>query len=131
MERTDMGALAVESRPAEHWWHLTEWLRLGGTSGGRLVQPSAPAGPPQSCLPSTTSWQLLKISREETTTSGQPLPGLGQPQSEVPPDVQMEPPAFQFVPDASHPVPGHHCQEPGSLFSASPPRYLHTLIRAP
>lgn len=40
----------------------------------------------------------------DCTTSGQPLPGLGQPQSEVPPDVKMEPPAFQFVPDASHPV---------------------------
>lgn len=75
MERTDMGALTVESRPAEHWWHLTEWLRLGGTSGGRLVQPSAPAGPPQSCLPSTTSWQLLKISREETAP---PLDSLCQ-----------------------------------------------------
>ena len=32
------------------------------------------------------------------------------------PDVQREPPAFQFVPIASCPATGHHWKEPGSLF---------------
>jgi len=47
-------------------------------------------------------WRLHNLS-------GQPVPGLGHPHSEETfPDVQMEPPVFQFVPIASCPVTGHH-----------------------
>lgn len=40
--------------------------------------------------------------------SGQPVTVLSRLYSEVLPDVQAEPPVFQFVPIASYPSTGHH-----------------------
>lgn len=34
------------------------------------------------------------------------------------PDVEREPPVFQFVPVSSFPVPGCHIKEPDSILSA-------------
>jgi len=55
-------------------------------------------------------WRLHNLS-------GQPVPGLSHPHSEKAfPDVQTEPPVFQFVLTASGPGTGHHWKEPGSIF---------------
>ncbi len=61
-------------------------------------------------LPRTMSRWLLNISGGGLyNLPGQPVPVLGHPHSEkVFPDVQTEPPVFQFVPIASGPVTGHH-----------------------
>jgi len=42
------------------------------------------------------------------------------------PDVQREPPVFQFVPIASGPATGHHPEEPGTvLFAPSLQLFMH------
>jgi len=57
-------------------------------------------------------WRLHNIS-------GQPVPVLGHPHSEkVFPDVQRQPPVFQFVPVASCLVTRHHWKESGSVLFA-------------
>ena len=57
--------------------------------------------------------------------SGQPVPGLRQPQrKEVLPHVQTELPLLQFVPIASCPVTGHHWKESGQVALAECPRLL-------
>ena len=51
---------------------------------------------------------LEYLQRRLHNLSGQPIPGLCQPQREVLPHVQMELPMLQFVPVAPCPVAGHH-----------------------
>ena len=81
----------------------------------------------QSQLPRTMFRRYLNIAKEgDHNLLQQPVPGLSHPHSEkVFPDVQAEPPVFQFVPIVSGPVAGHHCKEPGSAFFTSS---LHVLI---
>lgn len=52
---------------------FTGWLRPAGPSGGPCSSRNT-----HSRVPSTTSWQLLKISEEDTphSLSGQLMPGL-------------------------------------------------------
>ena len=59
---------------------------------------------------------------------GQPVPVLSQPHSKKAiPDVQRDPPVFQFVPIASGPVTGHQWKEPGSiLFAPSLQEFMYT-----
>jgi len=56
--------------------------------------------------------------------SGQPVPVLRHPQSEVLPHVQMELPMLQFVPIAPCPVAGHYWKESGPILLTSTLRYL-------
>ena len=90
----------------------TKWLRLTGTSGGRLVYhlPLLKQGllqlvaqeHVQMAFEHLQGWRLHNLS-------GQPVPVLGHPHSEkVFPDAQREPPVFQCVPIVSGPVTGHH-----------------------
>ena len=63
---------------------------------------------------------------------GQPVPARGHPHSEnVFPDIQMEPPVFQFVPTAPGPVTGHHCKEPSSILFAPSLQVLICIDKIP
>lgn len=68
-------------------------------------------------------WRLHDLSE-------QPVPVLGHSPSKKPfPDIQMEPPVFQFVPIASGPVTGCHWREPVSVFFAPTLQgWLNTLV---
>ena len=118
------------------YWHLlvpltdsqSGWGRKGG-SGGQLVQPPAQAGPPRA-----TSRRLLNISKdgESTTSLGNLCQCLVTSHSQkVFPDVQREPPVFQFVPIASCPVTGYHWKGLALSSSHPPFRYLYTFMRSP
>ena len=73
---------------------------------------------------------VLSISKDGDSTglSGKPVQMLSHLHSrKVFPDVEREPPVFQFVPTASGPVTGHHWEEPGStLFSPSLQVFIHS-----
>ena len=70
-----------------------------------LLKQGHPERVPQDCA--RTAFEYLHGGRLHDL-SGQPVPVLGHPHSEkVFPDVQSEPPGFQFVPIASGPVTGH------------------------
>jgi len=59
--------------------------------------------------------------------SDKPLSVVSQPNSKkVFPDVQREPPVFQFMPIASCPVSGHHWKERGCILFV--PRYLQVCM---
>jgi len=83
-------------------------LKLKGTSGGHLGQPSCSSRVTYRRLSKTRSSELLNISKDGDFTAS-----LGNtvdhPHSEKGfPDAQREPPVFQCVPIPSGPVTGHH-----------------------
>jgi len=62
-------------------------------------------------LPRTMPRWLPHISKDgdAATSPGKPVPVPGHPHSEkLFPDIQREPPVFQFMPIASDPVTGNH-----------------------
>lgn len=87
---------------------VTEWWRLEGTSGDRLVQ--APSS-------NRVTWSMLRriVTREVLNIpnlSGQPVPALCHPCcKEVSLHVQVELSVLQFVPVVSYPVTGHNRKE--------------------
>jgi len=89
----------------------TGWLRLEGMSGGHPAQ--SPLLKQADLQPVAQDCVQLDVEYLQGQTihslSGQPVPVLVHPQSEIVfPDVQREPPEFQFVPIASDPVTGHY-----------------------
>ena len=91
-----------------HWdygYRITERLRLEGNFGGHLVQPLSSSRTTYSWFPRTVSRQLLSIPKEGDSTISlgnfcQSLVTLTV--KKVFPDVQTEPPVFQFGKDKFH-----------------------------
>jgi len=86
---------------------ITGWLRLEGSSGGHLAQPSSSRETP-SRVPRTMSRWLWKISKEEIPQLLGSLCQCSVTYTKVLLDVKRKPPVFQLVPKASCPGTGHH-----------------------
>ena len=71
-------------------------------------------------LPRTMSRCFFRISKEGNSKAslGKPCQCLVTLPVKAFPDVQGEPPVFQFVPIASGPLTEPHCKEPGSVLFA-------------
>ena len=80
---------------------------LEGTSGDRLVQPSAPAGTPIE-EPSATSRQLWKSPSWKSSLGNLCHCFINPHSKKVLPGIQNKHPVFHFVPTASCPGTGHH-----------------------
>jgi len=86
---------------------LNHWLRLEGPLEVIWSKPLLKHGhlelvAQDHVLEYLQGWRLHNLP-------GQPVPWLGHPHREkVFPDVQREPPVFQFVPTASGPATGHN-----------------------
>lgn len=108
------GQTAAEKKRKNH--RITEWLRQERTSGSVCSNASWHQATERRVPRSMSRVFWSPHRRRLHNLFGLSVLVLSHPHStEVLPDVQREPPLFNFVPNASCPGTEHHRKEPGSI----------------